>query len=524
MQKENFSPTLFESPTSSTLVRKRSKSSFKNLFKSRNPSLSSIGESDALSRFSSPKSQATSVSEQTASTSTPATSFSFPSTPNSPKFLKDGATQATEEVDAELPRLLYRVTSRQQDSAESLQQSNGFMYRAVWIAKDREAYKTAVQNITRSNDLIESLLRCHVLRAIDRKLREGRGAAETKSTPQDSIPEEDMLCIGSLARLHKALPMLETDSGPLEFGLRLAFDHSLTKESILADFQDLPQQGESSIYLLQATSTGATKPKDSRFLLTEDFKASSSDMPYTVIPKACEPFEHLADLPSGSSLAQIVRLFEDTTPWAEVTTLDDLLSNAGVEPSIRNRMGLAALLAKSHMHLSELNDQSRSCEARNFRFFDVSPEVDSISPLDIVHDEDRLLSIYHFPDLGKRPAKSSTRAIGTKLNMKSTFDASIVDLGLLLYQVGCWKRLQAARGTGPTRNNDRLKEEAYENIHELYRKAGLRFAETVQSCLEWDHRLPQARLLNLARFHQEVVTPLLDLRTEIRMPNTLFVT
>ena len=520
MPKENFSPTFLESPKSSTLVQKRSKSSFKKLFRSRNTSLSSIGESDALSRFPSSQSQATSVFEQTVSDGTPATSFSFPSTPNSPKFLKDSVTQATEEVDTELPRLLYRVPSRQRESADDLQRSTSFMYRAVWIAKDREAYKTAVQNITRGNDLIESLLRCHVLRAIDRKLQEGRGAAETRSLSQDSVPKEDLRCIESLSRLHKVLPTLELNSGPVEVGLRLAFDHSLTKESILADFQGLPQQGDSSIYLLQARSVETT---NSTFLLTEDCTASELETSHKTRPIACEPFEHLVDLPSENNSSDTFRLFKDTTPWTEVMTLSDLLNSADTEPGMKNRIGLAALLAKAHVHLSKINDQSRSCEAQNFRFFDVSSEADSSSALDIAQDEDRFLSIYHFPNLGKKPVKSSTRAIGTKVNMKSTFDTSVIDLGLLLYQIGCWKRLQA-RGTGSTMNHERLKEEVYENIHELYRKAGLRYAETVQSCLDWDHQLPRARSVNLARFHHEVVTPLLNLRTDVRMPNTSIVT
>ena len=516
LHRDSFQAALpsLESPVSSTLVQKRSKSSFsKFLGRSRNASLSSIGESDAVS-FASPQSQAPSVFERTVTVGTPATSLSLPSLPNSPTFRKGNSSKSVEEADTELPRFLYRTPSRQSETAEDLQRSTPLRHRAVWIARDREAYKSAVQNITISNDLIESLLRCHVLRVIDRRFRQEQSVSEQKPAVEDQIPEDDARCIQSLAHMYEALPGLSqfpSIAGKLEYGLRISFNHAVTKESILEDFPNLDLHPDSSIYLLQARPLEGQRLKESFLLLAEALDASFQDEVTPWIDGQCYPFEHLADLSVHSRPSGDVRVLRDTTSWTELMTLEDLFASEEAEPAIKARVALAALLAKSHLHISGLNGRAGNWTPRAFRFFDLSSEAGSTAPADIIRNEDFLLNLYHFSDLAKPPPKSSTRGLGGMKTTKPSFDASVVDLGLLLYQIGCWKQLSTDH-TGQKTSHERLKEEVYSNIHELYRKVGLRFAETVQSCLQWDTQLPRAKAANQAQFYRDVVTPLLDLK------------
>ena len=501
-----MSPPL-KSPSESTVAQKRSNKFAKFLGRSRNASLSSIGESDALSVVSS--SQAPSLSEQTLIQSTPGTSFSFPSNPSSPKFKQGFGSDATEQIDPESPRFLQKVSSRHREAAESLQRSTSILQRAVWIAKDREAYKSAVATITGSNDLIESLLRSHVLRAIDRKLNQSQREVLEKPTIPDKLPEHELRCTQSLARLHDALsfvPFEHKFPDKVDYSLRIACDHSVTRESVSTSFPDLPLRNDSNVFLLQAQST-EKQPRDSKLLLVEDSNISSR------IQAKCEPFEHRADLHPRNSPSYIDRVFQDTTSWTEYATLGDLVNAEEMKPGIKARLALAALLANSHLHTSSIPNQAGNTRLHNFRFYDLSSEAATCSPSDIAENEDLLLNIYHFCNLGKPQEKSSTRFLGARVNPRSNFDTSVIDLGLLLYQIGCWKRY---RSDVLGNNREKLKEDIYGDIHELYRQTGLRFAETVQNCLEWDRHLPRQLMTNLEYFYRDIVTPLLELKTTVK--------
>ena len=415
---------------------------------------------------------------------------------------------------------LRRLATSQQEKAANFQQSTNFMSRAVWVAKDREAYKSAVLCITKSNDLIESILRSHVLRAIHRGPPQGRKPTETKPKSYTDIPHDDRLCIQSLACLSEALPELKLEpesTRKFEYGLRIAFNHHLTKESVSTDFRDLPLQADSSVYLLQANSFDDQTPSDSSLLLAEHCHVSVQDHSLLVPQQDLESFQWLENISLSTASPSILRLFKDKTSWRESTSLADLLGDSSGGPAIKMRIGLAALLAKSYLHISGLNNQVGISEPENFKFFDVSSEAGSISSQDIMRNEGLLLNIYHFFSLAKKPPKVSTRSLGAKVTTKSAFDSSVISLGLLLYYVACWKRPSAKlTGDGVSRENMELKQEAYGNIHELYRKVGLRFAEIVQSCLEWDCHLPQSQMMSVTTFYHEVVTPLLELRADAR--------
>lgn len=273
-----------------------------------------------------------------------------------------------------------------------------------------------------------------------------------------------------------------------EYGVHIAFDHSITKESISSNFLDLPLQADSNVHLLQARPVRENQAKESYLLLAETQNVRPS-----TLPQLCDPFEHVADITSRDNASEILRVFKDTSPRTELLTLEDLLGAGEAKPDAKTRVTLAALLVKPHLHFSGLSSQIGSLDPRNSRFFDSASEASSTSLAEIVSNEDLLLNIYYFASIGKPPQRFSTRTLGAMTRTKLSLDTSIVDLGLFLYQIGCWKNLLGVGGNGKA-SSERLREQVYANIHELYRNAGLRFTETVQICLQWDSQAASGKI------------------------------
>lgn len=421
---------------------------------------------------------------------------------------------------------LHRIVSQQREDAVHMQKNTSVLKRLQWVFKDREEYKACVKKITSSNDLIEGLVRARALnfaksRRTSKKDWETQSIITTKFEPEDNkqtalhtLPAEDQSSINVLARLHDALTHSEVTDLPKEsrFGLQISLDHSLTKDCLLEQFEKLPFRPVSHVCMLQAI-----KPlvlNESTFLIAE-----SSTEPSTAqsIPQShkedLEPFIHIGDISTVPS--DIHRLFRDSTLWTPILTLKDLISSSKKPPSPATRFKLAAYLAATRLHFSELTYTPGQLNPESFQYFDHSTEAESIKREDLLEDEDRLVSPYYFSGIGSVRPKSSTRAIGTSRG-KLSFDIATMDLGFLLYQIGSWKLLERCRATSNIQREE-LRAAVKEKFHELNREAGLRYAETVEKCLDWKHQPPKNRQSDILRLYYEVVKLLKDLDEQVRL-------
>lgn len=394
------------------------------------------------------------------------------------------------------------------------------------MVKDREEYKACVRKVTESNDLIEGLVRVRALNLLNSKgVRNADG--ETKSAVAVEIgqvnstqmmlrtlPAEDQSSIDTLARLHGALVQSKVDDLTIkfQFGLKISLEHSLTRESLLEQFEKLPFRAHSQVYMLQALKPLCTD--ESSLLIAESpVEAYPAQSTPQLLEEDLDPFVHIGDFSTVPS--DIHRLYRDSTSWAPVMSLQDLIGSTEKPPSPTIRFRLAAMLAATHLHFSGLTYLPGQLNPESFKYFDFSSEAKLIERQELLEDEDRLLNLYYFSGIGSARPKNSTRGIGALRGTKPTFDVATTDLGLLLYQIGSWKLLKCSKASS-TAIRENLREVVKGRVHELNRNAGLRYAETVEKCLEWRHLPPKARQSELPRLYHEIVKSLKDLDEEVR--------
>ena len=429
--------------------------------------------------------------------------------------------------------MVQKVASQQRKDAKSIQSGTSLRKRVMWAAKDREEYKTAVKAISKSNDLIENLVRTRALQTLI-SVRAGKAGGreatyqnahnmparttEFKLPALPSLPAEEGSCIKVLARLHNAL-IQSTKSkereaiAVSEFGFKASLNHSLTKESLLTDFEELPFREDSQVYLFQALKS--SKVNESTFLLAESLIEPSPTRNILQEPvDDLDPFVHVGDF--SAAPFDTHRLYRDSSSWASITTLQGLIRSKTKPPSPAVRYRLAALLATTYLHSTGLPYTPGQLNLENFKYFDLLSEAQSFAPGEMLEDEDRLLNIYFFSGIGSARPKNSTRGVGALRGTTPKFDVATVELGLLLYQIGSWRRLESER-VSSTAALERLRAAVKQRIHELRREAGLRYAETVEKCLEWRHQTAKERETALPLLYEEIVKSLKDLDNDFRL-------
>ena len=421
--------------------------------------------------------------------------------------------------------IVQSLASQQRQDAARMQKHTGLGKRVKWVFRDREDYMTSIRRITECNDEIERFVRTRALSVCQAA---GVGKATTESLVEvtdskmsrASLPAQDQSCIEILTRLHGALVQHRKSDCVREIaktrlGLKASLEHSLTRENLLTEFEELPLRANSQVYLLQASELSPAK--ESTLLVVD-----SPVEPYTTqsVPQVLEhdidPFVHLSDV--GTQQSDVHRLFKDSTAWASAMSLRDLICSTETPPSPAIRFRLAALLATIHLHSTGVTYAPGQLTLENFKYFDISSEAELTTFKEILEDEDRLLSLYYFFGFGSTRPRSSTRGIGTSKAVPPTFDVAITELGFLLHQISVWRPLDYSNATSNAAR-DQLREFVKRKLHEMHRAVGARYAETVELCLEWRYKPARDRQAELPLLYDGIVKSLRDLDEEIRFGN-----
>ena len=422
------------------------------------------------------------------------------------------ATLSTQKSHGENPSVI-ELANQQREDAESLQSSSTLRQKATWIIRDREDYKESVRKITESNDLIESIVRAWTLKTI--KLKE-----EEAYNP---LPLEAYSTMYSLSRLHTALRQsnIQNNGNRITLGVKLIHDHTRTRETIATGFTDLKLRDDSCVFMLQ--SFDRQEVSQSQLLLAESLMYPHRSPPETSITTNkqsktldAESFTLTSEISVEDDPHDIHRVYTDTTSsWAPAKNLTDLLQYSAVTPSQATRYRLAALIAINHLHFANITHPNGKSDPNNFRYFDWKEEAEHLDEATIIEDEDRLLNIYYFAGFGSSPPKESTRSLGAVSGTTPVYNPQIVELGLLLYQVGCWQHLDY-NNLRSNSAREKLRNLVSDRLFELHRKTGLRYAETVQKCLDWKVKPVQERANDQPQFYEEVVECLVGLDEAIR--------
>ena len=411
------------------------------------------------------------------------------------------------------PPDIIEMADRQREDAESLRSAVTLRQKATWIIKDREEYKDSVRKITESNDLIESIVRAWTLKTLK----------PTEEEAYNPLPLETSNAMYSLQRLHTAIREsgIQNDGKHTSLGVKLFQDHTRTRENIIMGFSDLVLRDDSNVFMLQ--SMDLQEANQGYLILAETLMYPHRSAPETIDKGErqqksldAEPFILTGEISPKDDARDIHRLYTDTSSsWAPAKNLTNLLQYSTVTPSQATRYRLAALVAINHLHFANITHPNGKSDPSNFQYFDWKDEAERLDEATIMEDEDRLLNVYHFAGFGSPPPKISTRNLGAASGTTLVYNPQIVELGLLLYQIGCWQHLDYTN-MGSNSVREKLRDLVSDRLFELHRNTGLRYAETVQKCLDWKIKPVRERANDQPQFYEEVVERLTGLDEAIR--------
>ena len=408
-----------------------------------------------------------------------------------------------------------------QDTVAKNRQGNATMGNKIKWLTERKTFLRAVNSLIASNDLVESLIRARVSRPKPEPV---------DVTSSANLPEELLTTQVSLQRLHHALKAAnKADTGRLEFGVNLVSKHSLTAEDVKAGYHEVRLRENSLVFRLQVH-----KPREdqcSRLLLAEslcgipvaEMEPAEQDHSTTntidLVPldlagdNAFAPIRHVTT--PGYPLDRH-HLFQDVSAnWARTSSLAELFNEEA--PDRPSRYSLAAILALSHILFTPDKLPVNTSHAEDYCYYDCSSNEEfhqSNEKTAIIRDQDRLLSPYLVSTFGSPPHKIPTRAFGGARGATPVYNSQIVDLGLLIYQIGRWQPLKHATSNSI---RDELRTVAREHMHDLHRETGMGFAETVRLCLDWKYTAQKDQLADQVLLYEKVVETLRELDEAIRI-------
>ncbi|KAI9718539.1 MAG: hypothetical protein M1812_003990 [Candelaria pacifica] len=387
-------------------------------------------------------------------------------------------------------------TSRHQESTRLLQ-------RLKWATSDREKFSKCVKELIASNDVLESLVRIKALK--DNTLLHG-------STKKDPRPTKEVAQIqSSLQRLHTALAaMNKWNDEHLDFGIKLATDHQNVRDD-LGEHEDLALRPESYAFLLQAHFDDQ---KQSHLLIAETLHSPPSACPTAngagsgdpatgsirqklhTSPRSAQDsfFQALGDIKPSKDLADTHALFQDVSAeWLAGKTLQDFLAvdTFRSQSFIIQRISLALLMTMSQLYLRSTPLAGSSPQPKDYRYYkQCSADLDRPStvsdPSSQLTDitKESFLNPYLVYGFGSPSLKQKSKAaaIGSSSGVPPPPKAPIVELGLLLHQIGCWSPLDSGLEDSLF---ETTKSQARNQTHDVVRHTGMQYAEIVQSCLDY---------------------------------------
>ena len=407
------------------------------------------------------------------------------------------------------------VNARTKQSDEKVQQmgtNTSFLRKIVWAKEDKEAFNEIINLLRSDNEYLEIMLAFKPTRDMSRLVNPPE---ETSSWLREARTVQ-----GAIKRLHESLRNMNTGIDtrePWQLSVQLMTDYSDNRDYVVGMLNKLPlrdkayyfniqkhksSQASASFMLAETIAEIPCQPNGDPALLG-DYSAWHLDQAQSLRDKtAVEGFKPLG----------IVWVNKEDQHWlyhAESQeahcsrTLATFLREEAIQDKMdtRTRILLACLVAISYIHFSLVRSSCREIEISSFRFFE-STEDDKEWKI----DDPLILKPYLSIGFGQ---KRLVR-LGAQSGVTSSKTSYIVGLGVLLYQIGCCVALDYSLGA-----LREAKERASNDLHQLDRKVSGRYAELVQSCLQY----PMAGIGSCAtsadRFVEGVVAGLFKLQEEL---------
>jgi len=459
-----------------------------------------------FSRRNRPSSSASSFVGHSASTSTTEVSPSSATSHSSIGSLND-------------PRVLKGIRD-DSHQARSLQSSSTILGRLKWASDDRSRFKSAVEDLSKANDLLETLLK--IKPPEDPTFLPSSGRVNQTTAHFISSTK------AALEGLHSDLLSINPQSGrDVEFSLKLVLDE--TDKKAYADYVDTYFDADSLVFSLQAHSKSIHGKNQKSFYLLAETPISKeiavpviSDLVSTfqqTDPDA-EPNFHCLGPVIAQSEKQKLRIYQDkTSEWHRTHTLADALQDQIFQDISfqRHYSQLGLFMAFSYVALPfAYRGQSQFPQPSNYSYYDQVSVQDSESatnnstersheytvadtPTITVEGDDQshisgvdpeaafqeLQSPYISFNFGSR-RRMSTKTLGKRPGFIAVTHNPVVALGLLLYQIGSWRHM-------PPGDIVQMRRDALDRSHDLIRLSGVEFADITRTCLNWKEAGPNGK-------------------------------
>ena len=403
-------------------------------------------------------------------------------------------------------------TKQRDEEAQQMGTKISFLRKVVWAKEDKEAFNEIINLLRSDNEYLENMLAFKPTHDIGRLV----------NPPEESSSwlREARAVRGALKRLHESLRNMNTGRDtrePWQLSIQLMTDYSDNRNYVIGMLNQLPLRDKAYYFNIQRHNSSQASAS---FMLAE-----------TIAKLPCQPEENLTSLDDHSawhldparSLRDetevegfkplgIVWVNEEDQHWlyhAESQeaycnrTLATILREEAIQDKIdtQTRILLACLVAISYIHFSLVRSSCREVETSSFRFFETAEGGNELN-----NDDPLILKPYLCIGFGQK----RLIRLGAQSGVSSSRTSYIVGLGVLLYQIGCCVALDYSSGA-----LREAKERASNDLHQLDRKVSGRYAELVQSCLQYPVAGIDSNATSADRFVEGVVAGLFKLQEEL---------
>ena len=414
------------------------------------------------------------------------------------------------------------LTANQESTKESEQRSlrTNFFKKVRWVKEDRDTMHSIIKALDRSNTYLETILLLKPTRHMDRLVE----------IPQENVTwlVEVRTVQQALKGLHESLRHMNTPSDkhePWYLCIQLMTDFGEYQKEIADNLSGLPLRKEAYYFSFQKQQSPESKAS---YLIAETMPVYSSTQSKTEssdfsVDKSAWHLDQAEGLTRTAPVEGYkpwgtvwIEPRNENTHWlyhaeAQVKTyIGDLPSLLRAQDSqarfvSHQRVQLAALIAKSYLHLSLVRSSCTDIRPSSFRFFGEAEEEKQWDVDDLLIFKPCLeIGFGRRRDISNFPARTG---------VSQSQNWYIVGLGLLLYQIGCCLVLDYTQGISELRKAQKT---ASADLRQLDLSVSAKFAEIVQACLQYPAAGVGGNAESESRFVEGVVSELFQLQAELQ--------
>lgn len=381
----------------------------------------------------------------------------------------------------QLPEIQQRIEVSRQ-TARTVQKQTGVWTHIKWAHHDREAFEKKVTEIRKTVNTLDKLLALRPPSNAGRLLAvQSDASSVSHSTPQVQ---------GALERLHRSLRELNVQKPSWNYAVHIAapFDDNWKlihdqyalplRKSALIFYVQQQKAPQASTFLLMET---LTEPAHGAQLQAESVKQvhNLEDLSSAADGAKSEVYKTIGFICTPEHLEDEHRVFQDATKWRRTSTLADVLADPESLKHVPREdvIMLARRIMVAHLDFSLVRPSCPNPRLENYVFYERSVEDE-----DMEDEGSYLLRPYLACGFGRRPP---ARQPGATSGPSKDKDASAIELGLVLFQLGSQRKLsyqtKAMGGTAATLSV--VKNEALNSLEEVERLYGSVFARIIEVCL-----------------------------------------